>query len=168
LAFITVFADASFDHVTKASGYAYWHRDGQNVHRGSGGHAELVGSSSEAECVALCIAIVSAIRTLEHRPGDVISLQSDCIHALKVLQGQIPKMTMIETTFSGWALRVMREHGLSLRPKHIKAHTGLEDARSYVNTFCDEASRRRMRHWRSLVERGKREGTWRSGAVVSR
>lgn len=168
MAFITVFSDASFDHVTKASGYAYWHRDHKSIHRGSGGHAELVESSSDAECVALCIAIVSAIRTLEHQPGDIISLQSDCIHALKVLQGQIPKMTMIEAGFSKWALRVVQEHGLSLKPKHIKAHTGLEDARSYVNTFCDEASRRRMRHWRGMVEKGKREGTWRNAVVVSR
>lgn len=167
MGFITIFSDASFDHTTKASGYAYWLRDDfGKIHRGSGGHAELVESSSEAECVAICVAIVAGIRTLKHEPGYVISLQSDCIHALKVLQGQIPKPSMIEAGFSKWALRVVQEHGLSLRPKHIKAHTGLDDARSYVNTFCDEASRRRMRHWRGIVEKGKREGTWRNAVLA--
>ncbi len=161
MGFITVFSDASFDHKTKASGYAAWFRDDfQHIHRISGGHAELVDSSSEAECVALCIAIVSAIRILQHQPGDIISLQSDCIHALKVLQGEV-KATMIELQFSAWARVAWLEAGLSLKPKHIKAHTGLTDRRSYVNTFCDEESRRRMRYMRGLVEQGKREGTWR-------
>ena len=162
MGYITVFSDASFDHITKASGYAYWYRDDfGHIHRGSGGHAELVETSGEAETVALAIAIVSAIRTLQHEPGYIISLQGDCLHAISTIQGLTAKPSPVAKAFADWARKACEDHGLTIRPKHIRAHTGLDDRRSYVNTFCDEASRRRMRHWRGMVEQGKQAGTWR-------
>ena len=82
---ITVFADASFDHVTKASGIAMWWRDADTINRSAKALTFPVDNSGVAESIALGVAILNALKMAE--PGDRISIQSDNKNALLLYTG---------------------------------------------------------------------------------
>lgn len=139
---LTVFSDASFDR-SGAAGYAFFVRDEETIIKRAFTLRWKAGRSTEVELFAMCHAILHAIDNLSHQPGDVIVAQSDCTHVLHCFKSQTTNEALSVLGAVGVA-------GLSLRFKHVKAHTGTEDRRSYVNRWCDIQARREMRKQRNL------------------
>jgi ribonuclease HI len=155
--YITIFADASFDHVTGAAGISMWARDAVNFHRASKALTFPVESASQAESVALGTAITVALRVFTHDPGDRLSIQSDCLHALDLF-APVPQRKKpwpgIEAAMRSNVLEASQQFGLSLHPKHVKGHSGKGNPRSAVNDWCDSEARSQMRkarkHFKSI------------------
>jgi ribonuclease HI len=152
--YITVFADASFCPKSKASGIAFWCRDDNNILQHSQGIMWDVESNGEAELVALCSAIDFALRHLESEPGYILVAQSDCLEAIEKLDGD-KGSNLNQVAFIAMALSELKRRGVILRTKHVKGHTGKEDARSYVNRWCDHNARKQMRHQRNQKKKPK-------------
>ena len=149
--YITIFADASFDHVTKAAGISMWARDAVNFHRASKALTFPVDDAAQAESIALGTAITIALRVFTHQPGDRLSIQSDCLHALDLfaMKSQRKKpWPGIEAAIRGNVFESIQRYGLTLCPKHVKGHSGNGNPRSAVNDWCDKEARRQMRNAR--------------------
>ena len=155
---LTVFADASWDRRGKqAGGFAYWVRgDGSKRICASGEWP--CPNNHEAETVGLCCAILAAINGFETQPGGAIVAQSDSLRALGVLMtlGARPAKTTDHPICENHGSRTSREFaklamdaanaaGLKVWLKHIRAHTGIDQPRSFVNEWCDREAKK-VRH----------------------
>ena len=129
--FVTVFTDASFDHTTRAYGWAAWMKfDGTTERLHGAGYTE---TSTEAEYLALLNAVGFLCRH-PARLGRVVVLQSDCVGAIDKAQPLLDRL---------------REYGAAgAYFKHVKGHSGTDNPRSAVNTWCDRTARKEMRAFR--------------------
>lgn len=135
--YITVFSDASH-HPDGSAGYAYFLRDETNVVKESHGLPWKAKSSTDVEEFAMCHAILRAIDLIPHEPGDEIVAQTDCTH---VIHSFGTARNAATTSVLAW----LASEGLTLRFKHVKAHTRATDSRSHVNRWCDLNAKREMR-----------------------
>lgn len=159
--YITLFADASFCQNTKAAGIAIWARDADKYCRRSKALTFAVDSASQAEGIALGTAILFVLREFSYQPGDRLSIQSDCLSALDLF-AENPKrkkpLPGCEAALRSRVLQEVQRAGVTLCPKHVKGHEGTKDARSAVNTWCDEQARSRMREARRLLAQQPEKG----------
>ena len=143
--YVTIFSDASFDPTTGAAGIAFWVKDNEKTERASKGLTFTVSSSGEAECFALGTAIKYALREFSVHPGDRISIQSDSMEALELLEGKrTAKFTII-----GDVLSEVEQSGVTLHTKHVKGHQGKISPRHAVNVWCDAEAKKAMRKCRN-------------------
>jgi ribonuclease HI len=150
--YITIFADASFDDRTGAAGIAVWARTSDKFHKMSKALTFTLATSGEAETFALGIGILEALVHLPHAPGDALSVQSDCEHALRCLI-LLQCSTEIESALADHVRDAVYHAQMSMVPKHVKGHTGKSDARSWVNNWCDRAARAKMRIARNRIQK---------------
>ena len=128
--YITVFADASFCHKTRSTGYACWIKHGSNgkTERFSGITKKL-SNSTEAEYHALVMAL-SYIDNFIDTENKILSIQSDCIPALDKLR----------LSFTNY----LTEDYELVTFKHVKGHQNSINARSAVNEWCDRVAKEKM------------------------
>lgn len=154
---ITVFADASFCHQTKAAGGAYWAR-GEEAKASEAFSFKGANQSHESEVIVACEAILRIAKhpelgkMLERGPKTRLVLVIDCLTVQKVLGGNA------STRLCDEAQRLVREvealHsrlGFWLKVNHVKAHSGQGTPRQWVNTWCDEQARACMQKLRSSL-----------------
>jgi len=138
--YLTVFTDASFDHTTRAYGWAAWMKFDTTTERIHG--AGYTETSTQAEYLAL----QNAIAFLCRHPaclGRVVVLQSDCVGAIGKAEPLLERL---------------REYGAAgAYFKHVKGHSGTDNRRSAVNTWCDRMARQEMRAQRREHHREQRQ-----------
>lgn len=126
--YVTVFADASFDHRSGAAGFAGWVKYGAkgDVIKVHGGFKAT--SSEEAELYGLDSTLNKLILDNVPVDGKRIIIQCDCLGALSKLD-----------------VTCLLELGAAhIKLKHVKGHNGSGDPRSAVNTWCDKIAYKRM------------------------
>lgn len=160
--YITLFADASYCHKTKAYGWCFWLKfphlpDGQLCNADplelrvrpktvikSGGGIGLPNPAS-AELEALRQGVEYVMNSLQDIPGGLktkkLVAQSDCMEALD----------KIEPT-----LKQYKRDLLDAYTKHVKGHQGNASPRSSVNTTCDRKAGEEMRKYRDGVNNVQR------------
>lgn len=132
----TVITDASWCPKTKAGGWAAWisgiskpaiKKSGEfQTHPTTSNHGEI-------------LAALNGIAVAYQRGARGILLQSDCLGVQSAMDKPIWK--------NARALHFPDAH---VRYRHVKGHTSIGDARSYVNRWCDSEARTHM-----LSMRGK-------------
>ena len=161
---VTVFSDASY--ASGKAGWAFWAKHQGETLRVSRGITFRVDSISDAETIALCTAIMRSVEHFNLRDAIVVA-QSDSTDALGSLlyagwangknqffrvakntdvRPQIPKkVNSIRATFCKRVLDLVAERNITVYLKHVRAHTGKDNARSHVNAWCDQEAKKRMR-----------------------
>ena len=131
---VTVITDASFCHKTRAGGWAAWLTSDKGRVQKAGCFHDLPSNSTQAELWAALNGIWLA---LEHGATHVL-IQSDCQGALLKISRGIPELSLF--------------NGLFIKTKHVKGHSATQDARSYVNRWCDAEAKKHMLRQRALLE----------------
>lgn len=132
----TVITDASFCPDTKACGWAAWIApDLGERHRASGRFKDIAGDVNVAEVRAAINGI-----TLAYRIGArIILIQSDSVAVASA----------IKKGKWGWAeARTLHFPDATVNYRHVKGHTNIQDARSFVNRWCDKEAKRHMKEMR--------------------
>jgi ribonuclease HI len=142
----TVITDASWDSRTLAGGWAAWIRiDGvQGPIKGSGPLLKQPDQADTAEIMAA----INGIYLARSRGAGAILLQTDCVLVVSMIRQTAKQKQMIR--WNDYADRADINLG-SLTAKHVKGHTRVDDARSYVNRWCDSEAKRHMRVVRSRL-----------------
>lgn len=140
--FITLIADASFCHVTKAYGWCFWIKHGSpatTIVKSGGGVG--IANSGEAELEALMQGLreIEALGTGMHKKYIVV--QSDCTGALTRLDTRLKELVALG---AGKAYT-----------KHVKGHQGNKTPRNAVNTLCDRNAGKQMHKYRSTARKTK-------------
>lgn len=168
--FVTLFADASFSHQTRAAGWAAWAKGREG---GAGltwsGPLKTAANSQQAEFFALVNGIACADRA-GLLPADefVLMLQSDCLEALatirwllpgvrdmpaaggrRVAAAKRPSRLMRDCAGLEWLAAFAQRPGLQIVVRHVKGHQQGGGARAWVNNECDrlaKAARKSIEH----------------------
>lgn len=142
---ITVNTDASYSHKKNAAGYAFYIKcDLFKIQKG-GMFKTMPDNPMDAEmkCIANALHTLSSQKELPK--CRLIVINSDCLNCF----GLIKKKSANSTGRKIYnILRELRKK--TGMPKfdfrHVKAHSGVKDARSYVNEWCDKEAKKWMRH----------------------
>jgi hypothetical protein len=144
----TINTDASHHPQTKVSAWACWIKSSHYLIKASGLFPEPVANSSIAEIMAVEQALI---------------LLDNLIHDQPFLSSRTERIKLIINTDSMWTiqalnnnvkrskhLRIARKiraltYCYDIETRHVKAHTTRSDARSWVNDWCDKASKSLVR-----------------------
>lgn len=140
----TVITDASFCPRSRAAGWAAWIRiDGSSAPIKRYGEFKVpVANPTEAEMLA---AVNGLWIAAQHGVTEAL-VQTDCLTVVHMLTGQT-RNRKLKDAFSQ-ALAKAGVLGLSFSGRHVRGHTDKQDARSYVNRWCDEHAKVGMRKQR--------------------
>ena len=129
----TVITDASFCHTTRAGGYGIWiSMDGMARVQKSGVIKGSPANATDAEFKAALIGIWYAYQC----GARVILIQTDCMAVVQTIGGS---RSAGQAAYRRALEDAKSKHfpDCSLRARHVKGHTTVADARSYVNRWCD-------------------------------
>lgn len=146
---ITVFTDASFCHETKAAGGAFWAR-GETVKFSLSFPLSEAQVSNDAEIAAVCRAIHEIAQHpelgLEMAKGRATRLVvvADCEAAKLVFEGRKVRVSAATRTLVRAAQQVIQNKGCFLKVNHVKAHSGTDTPRTWVNDWCDKEAYKQM------------------------
>lgn len=134
--YITLVADASFCHRTKAYGWCFWIKHGSpatTIVKSGGGVG--MKNSNEAEIEALVQGLNAVVDLGDYIIGKHVVVQSDCTGAL----------SRVEPIFAE-LLKLGAKRAYS---KHVKGHQGNRTPRNAVNTLCDRLAGQEMQKYRN-------------------
>lgn len=137
----TVITDASFCNATKKAGWAAWIVIAGVRHKKYGAFKNKVDRSDLSELYAAWNGIFIA----RQLGATSILLQTDCEAAIQLLSGGVSDRQ------KRYMKRLRKKKHLDMSGvifKHVKGHTDKDDARSYVNRWCDEMAKAAMREVR--------------------
>ena len=141
---VTIYSDASYNQKTKLSTYAYYIKSNQGLLKSHGTCPEYVKNISDAEAYAAIIAMGKAISSFTDISA--ICINTDCTYVIQKMSfNPIPKIK--NPKIKDLILRArafVKSVGIDLSLKHVKAHTGGGDIRSWCNKICDKGARKAM------------------------
>jgi len=147
--YATVISDASYCSETNAGGWAVYIRiDGvgtpikvHNMFR------TLVTDSTAAEMRAA----LNGLWLAERNGAEAMLLQTDCLAVVNLINGNVRDSPLRKLFIDACEYACINP--ANVRARHVRGHTRVKDARSYVNRWCDRHARQAMRlHRQQLIE----------------
>ena len=140
---VTIYTDASFSHTQKDASYACWIK----CNLGTVKHCDVIPFLCEcpnhAEMYGICKSVVYALG----KWGDEVStifINTDSQFSIKVITGEWYRTRKsayvnLGSNLVDW----VKENypNVTIRCKYVKAHTGKNDKRSFINDWCDKSSK---------------------------
>lgn len=143
LTYLTINTDASFHPINKSSGFAFYVVCNSFKIQKSGKFNTDVSDSLMAETKCIGNAIATTLGRKDLPQVNTIVINTDCLPAISKINYSdedycIKIRELIE-------LLKIRTKCSTLKFKHVKAHSGKNDARSWVNEWCDKEAKKWMR-----------------------
>lgn len=150
---ITIMTDASWCGEYKVAGYGYWIASARGK-EGGGGRiaAHPVEGINCAEMMAIGNAMYHGLVSGLIQPGDDLLVQTDSQHAMRALTGVPVTKTEAQCQVILYIHGLLNKYGLTVRYRHVKAHTNTKDKRSLANSMCDRRAKEHMRAARSVIK----------------
>lgn len=152
MARVTLMTDASVCGSTGAGGYGFWVVS--NVRKGIPGGGHFKGKTKDSyqgEFKAVINAMVKAINLGGIEPGDDVLIQLDNQAVIRCIEGETHPRDDIKPMLDKFKC-IVKEHFLSIRTRHVKAHTNRKDSRYIANKMCDIRAKENMRKHRKKLE----------------
>lgn len=149
---VTVIADASYDHPTRAGGFGYWAVSQRGRHSGGGPFKSLSRNSGIAEMMAVINGVHMAFVHQIAFPGDVILAQTDCMSAIQAFEGK-RLLQEDERILADGLKTLLQVKNATVRFKHVKGHTNGAEPRLWVNNHCDAQAKQGMQEARALARK---------------
>lgn len=136
----TINTDASFHPEYKVGAFAFWSVCDQFRIQKAGFLRDFVKNPDEAEIK--CIINALKVTLNSDKTISKIIINTDSLNAKAVFENDkkhvqkygLKKWRRLEKMFSN----LVKKHNVSYEIRHVKAHTGDDNARSYVNEWCDK------------------------------
>jgi len=155
---VTINTDACFHTALKIGGYAFWAVSNEFKITKSGVFRKKCTTSDDAE--AKCIINALTVILKAHKGITKIIVNTDSLNAIAYLKNDknhVSKYNLSTSKriqFSNLFLELRRlyKKQLTIEFRHVKAHSNVDDARSFVNEWCDTNAKKQM--W-SLINNSK-------------
>lgn len=136
---VTLFVDASFFHATKSGAWALYAISEKDRLTYAGRFRQPIKDSSHAELAA----IANALHTILPHPLSAgatrILIQTDCKGAIEwIANGSCKHHPEVLQHI----LDTLDKYGVAHELRHIKAHVGTAEPRTYCHDWCDREARR--------------------------
>lgn len=147
---VTINTDACFHTQLRIGGYAFWAVSNDFKITKSGVFRKKCTTSDDAE--AKCIINALSIILKSHKNITKIIVNTDSLNAIAYLKNDkshISKYNLSTSKriqFSNLFLELRRlyKKQLEIEFRHVKAHSGVDDKRSFVNEWCDTEAKKQM------------------------
>jgi ribonuclease HI len=140
---ITINTDASFHPDHNVGGYAFYIRCDLFKITKAGGFKIQPKNSKEAEMMCIGNAISTLLAQKELPEARWLIINSDCKYGYEeIRQGKRGIGKKINVMWQKLILRLGSAKNIF---RHVKAHSGKDDARSFVNEWCDKEAKKWMR-----------------------
>jgi ribonuclease HI len=137
---VTISTDASFYYSHFVGGYAFQIKSDDGLIPMWGPFKDSVSNPTEAEMKALVNALYRL--TLKNYKIKTLTINTDCEFIVKYMWTPNKKRRRILQKLTKKISSLLEELDYeNLNIKHVKAHTKITSARSYVNDWCDKHSR---------------------------
>jgi ribonuclease HI len=148
---VTINTDASFNRHLKVGGFAFWAVSNDFRIKKSGKFKTncLNPHDAEARCIINSLKIVLAkhsgitkIIVNTDSLNSIALLTNDLVHVKKYMGKNMAMWNHIRLAYK----KVMSKYknSIIIEFRHVKAHTGVNDARSYVNEWCDKEAKKQV------------------------
>lgn len=148
---VTINTDASFHTRLKYGAYAFWAISNDFKITKSGPFRKKCISPDDAECK--CIINALKVVLLAHTGISKLIINTDSLNAIAILKNDrthIRKYARLDTNqiknlqLAYKKVITSSKNNVTIEYRHVKAHTGVDDRRSYVNEWCDAEAKRNM------------------------
>lgn len=143
LSYLTINTDASFHPISKKSGFAFYIVCNSFKIQKSGNFNTGIDDSlmAETKCIGNAIATTLGRKDLPQVKNIIIN--TDCLSAVSKINNSseeycVKIRELIEKLKT-------RTNCVTFKFKHVKAHSNKNDARSWVNDWCDKEAKKMMR-----------------------
>lgn len=145
---VTINTDASFHPHLKYGAYAFWAicNDCKITKSGVFRKKCINPDDAEAKCILNALTVVLK----SHKAVSKIIVNTDSLNAIAYLTNDrkhIRRYGLIgnkATEFKRLLCLLIKEKTIEFR--HVKAHSGISDKRSYVNEWCDAEAKKQLRN----------------------
>ena len=149
---VTINTDASFHPQLKFGAYAFWaiSNDFKITKSGVFRRKCITPDDAEAKCIINALKVV----LLSHSGITKIIINTDSLNATAILKNnkkhirqyvRLKQQQIKELQESYKLILQQNKNKVNIEFRHVKAHTGINDARSYVNEWCDSEAKKRLR-----------------------
>jgi ribonuclease HI len=145
---VTINTDASFHPSLKYGAYAFWAICDDFKITKSGVFRKKCQTPDDAE--AKCIINALTVILKAHKGISKIIINTDSLNAIAYLTKDknhilkyrlsMPKMRQFQQ-----CLTLLPIRKIEIEYRHVKAHSGVNDKRSYVNEWCDSEAKKQLR-----------------------
>lgn len=144
---VTINTDASFHPKLKYGAYAFWAVSNDFKITKSGVFRRVCQTPDDAE--SKCIINAFTVILKAHKGISKIIVNTDSLNAIAYLtkdKKHIQKynLSMSKMRQFQQCLSLLPISKVKIEYRHVKAHTGINDKRSYVNDWCDSEAKRQM------------------------
>lgn len=147
--YLTINTDASFCPQTKAGGYAFYIVCDNFRLTKSGAFKSKLEDPHDAELKC----IINALYTLSVQmlPSvDIVIINTDSMNSIRNIEKN-PMAGIYKYAVDLISLIKKKSNATEVKLKHVRAHTGVGDSRSWVNDWCDRQAKQWMRKERDKV-----------------
>lgn len=141
MTWITIYSDASYHHDKQTGMFAFYLKTSDITFKKSGQLPSTIKNIVEAEMYAICNALHYAHSMNIKAVG--VTINTDSKSAMSFFTRDINKCSggylKLRKLFDQNCISVCQ--GRNVKIKHVKAHTGNKDTRSYLNNLCDKLAR---------------------------
>lgn len=150
---ITINTDASYCPKTGAAGYAFWIVCDLFTIKKSGMFKTTAKDPTDAESKCIANAIATLLAQKELPTVKWIIVNTDSLHSMERIQSKNTRKTsgFYNQIYAQWQTLKKRMKSEKAEFRHVKAHSGVKDKRSYVNEWCDENAKREMYKMRQIL-----------------
>lgn len=148
---VTINTDASYYVDYKAGGFAFWIKT-DNFKLTKGGKFKgdiLTSQEAETKCIGNAIAMLLSQKDLPK--AGFLCINTDSKHSIEQITKRKDKLGIQVNDL--WNRLIHRLGSKKNYFKHVKSHTGKNDARSYINDWCDEEAKK----WAKEAVKDKKE-----------
>lgn len=143
---ITINTDASWHPQDKVGGYAFWIVCDLFIIKKSGRFKTKPRCSTTAELMCIGNAFATLLAQKELPQCRFLVINTDSKNGIHQIKYQTTKTG--KEVFKLWNRLKSRLQPYKSEFRHVKAHSGKKDGRSFVNEWCDEQAKIMMRRWR--------------------
>lgn len=147
---VTINTDASFNHENKFGGFAFWIKSSAFKIQKAGYFKDTCLNPTEAEMKC----IINALHVLlsSHNTVTRIIINTDSLNSIHIINNDRININKYGLHFGDKLrrkfIKIQKSYHrtLNIQLRHVKAHSNVNDARSYVNEWCDKHAKAYM--WR--------------------
>lgn len=150
---ITINTDASFCPVTKASGYAYWIVSDSFVIKEAGFFKTKTDNSTHAEIKCIGNAIYTLLKRKKLPKVKWLIINTDSKQEISSIE--LAKNNHSKTTQELHLKLINRIESQINHFRHVKAHSKIQDKRTFVNDWCDIEAKKYMKIQRKNILNSK-------------
>lgn len=139
---VTINTDASYRDDLKVGAFSFWMVCNQGRHFGAGPLKGAIRHCNEAEFKA----ILNALHFLQHKSGwtglTSIIINTDSQSAIDIINGGPTHKWATELLQV--LKRTRKSLGVKIQARKVKAHSGIDEKRKWVNNWCDKSAKRAL------------------------